>query len=267
MLLGLLGSWWVGGKLVAPVPKAIGPPPADLQAVSITLVTEVGDRVAAWYAAGEAVTIILLHPIRGSRLTMLPRAQFLRAAGYGVLLLDLPAHGESTGEAITLGMREQHAVSAAVQHVRQHNRASAVIVLGISLGGASALMSNATFDALILESVFPDVRSAVSNRVEHRLGPLSDLPTWLLLAQLEPRIDVHPDELRPIDHIADLTCPLFVLSGTLDPHTPSEETQAMYEAASQPKQLWLVDGAAHEDLHAYDSPGYEQRILEFLERL
>jgi len=38
----------------------------------------------------------------------------------------------------------------------------------------------------------------------------------------------------------------------------------LFNAAAEPKQLWLVDGAAHVDLHAVNKDEYEKRVLEFL---
>ena len=37
-------------------------------------------------------------------------------------------------------------------------------------------------------------------------------------------------------------------------------------AAARPKELWVVEGAAHVDLHAYASADYESRIGGFLAR-
>ncbi len=45
-------------------------------------------------------------------------------------------------------------------------------------------------------------------------------------------------------------------------------TQAvrLYEAASEPKELMVVDGAAHSDAHAVGGEAYERRVLGFFER-
>jgi fermentation-respiration switch protein FrsA (DUF1100 family) len=41
-------------------------------------------------------------------------------------------------------------------------------------------------------------------------------------------------------------------------------SQALFHAASQPKKLWIVKGAAHLDLHVFEKQSYEQRVLQFL---
>lgn len=42
------------------------------------------------------------------------------------------------------------------------------------------------------------------------------------------------------------------------------ESQELYGTAMQPKQLWVVDGARHQDFLAYDPAGYEAHVIEFL---
>ena len=44
------------------------------------------------------------------------------------------------------------------------------------------------------------------------------------------------------------------------------EAVAGSHAASEPKELWLVPGAAHIDLLGYDPAGYRLHVLLFLEQ-
>ena len=40
----------------------------------------------------------------------------------------------------------------------------------------------------------------------------------------------------------------------------------MFDSANEPKTLWLVPRAAHEDLYAVAGQEYEQRVLGFFRR-
>jgi fermentation-respiration switch protein FrsA (DUF1100 family) len=51
-------------------------------------------------------------------------------------------------------------------------------------------------------------------------------------------------ELKLVDHIGKLRCPVLIVAGTLDRHTTVDDIQALFAAASQPKALWLISGAA-----------------------
>jgi fermentation-respiration switch protein FrsA (DUF1100 family) len=58
---------------------------------------------------------------------------------------------------------------------------------------------------------------------------------------------------------------LLLISGTDDRHTTVAETRRLFEAARQPKEMWIVPGGGHFNMHAYAGREYEDRILDFLE--
>jgi alpha-beta hydrolase superfamily lysophospholipase len=269
IVAGLIASWFVAGALVAPSPRVIGDPPRELNATAFTLNSDSGSLISGWHTQPNSSNgvIVLLHGIRGSRLSMLDRARMLHDAGYATVMIDLQAHGESSGDVVTVGYLEQHDVRAAVEFARREHPNEPIGVIGVSLGGAAALLASPLdIDALVLESVYPNIHDAIHNRVAAILGPLSTIPASLLLIQLQPRLGISPTELRPIDHMPDIECPVCVASGTDDQHTTESETQAMFSAAPEPKHLWLVDGAAHVDLLRDDPMQYRQQIVRFLDR-
>jgi fermentation-respiration switch protein FrsA (DUF1100 family) len=254
--------------LTRPVPARIGDPPSDLHAVNVAFRSASGATVRGWWCrvADGGRAVLLLPGVRANRLSMIERARFLRRAGYSVLLIDLQATGESSGDAITFGWRERFDVLAAAGFLRtvQHERRIAII--GSSLGGAAALLATPPLrvDALIVEAVYPTIEAATTNRLTRRLGPLGSLLVRPFLAQLRPRLGVTAGELRPIDHIAAITCPLFIISGSDDRYTTAGDTRALAARAHAPL-LWLVPRAGHVDLHRAALAEYERRVLAFLE--
>ena len=269
LVVGVITSWLVAGWLVAPQSRLIGDPPTDLPVTSISLVSDSGSTIAGWHIPSGNLkgVVVLLHPIRGSRLSMLERARLLHGAGYSIVMIDLQAHGESPGKPITFGYLEKHDARAAVEFARQNHPNEPIAIVGVSLGGASALLASPLgIDALVLESVYPSITAAVHNRVAARLGPFSAIPAELLLIQLEYRLGISPAQLRPIDHLPNVDCPVFMISGTEDRHTTATETKVMFSVALQPKELMLVDGAAHADLYRVSPVEYRTRVLRFLDQ-
>ncbi len=267
----LTASWWVAGRLTAPRSHGDIALPGGLDVEPFTMTDARGRGSAGWdvipaTAAGPRGVVVLLHGLYGDRRAMVGRARFLAAAGYASVLVDLHAHGEADGDRITLGHEERYTAEAAVAHARKRFPSLPVAVIGVSLGGAAtALAAPLGVDAVVLESVFPDIESAIRHRVRARLGPLAAWPSWLLLAQVGPRLGVRRDQLRPVDRLGSLHCPLFIAAGAEDPHTPPAETRRLFAAAPGPKQLWLVEGAAHVDLHGAATAEYETRLLAFLD--
>lgn len=259
-------SWVVAGALFASANREVGDPPPGYDAESVSFRSESGSNVAAWYWPYEdaQATVILLHPIRTDRRAMLGRAKLLHEAGYATLAVDLQGHGESPGEHITAGYRERHDVVAACDYIRRRNPEHRIGVVGWSLGGAAALLASPLdIDALVLESVYPTIRQAVHNRIAMRLGPLSYLLTPVILGQFRLRLGLSPSDLRPIDIIDDVACPVLVAAGDEDEHTTLSETNSLFAAAREPKKLVVFTGASHRDLFDYDPHRYGE-VIAFL---
>lgn len=262
------GAWRMGSMLIAPAPFAVGLPPTDLSVEATTISSDSGAQLATWYipAEGSTATAVLLHPIRGNRLSMLSRARMFHRHGFAVALIDQQAHGESTGSHMTAGCLERHDARAAVAYARRRNPSHRIIVLGRSLGGAAALLgSPLEVDAMVLEAVYPEIAEAVENRIAMRLGPAAPVLVPLLLWQVRPRLGFDVSELRPIDKVAHVGCPVLVIGGERDEHTTLTETCRLYAAAREPKRLVVFTGAAHVDLYKFDEAKYECTIMEFLD--
>ena len=236
--------------------------PADFPATPVAIPGHGHPVAASWLDLGhDAPIVLLLHGMRGDRVSTLPRARVLVDAGFSVLMIDLQAHGETPGERITLGWRESADVRTALEWVRKRAPGRRVGVIGVSLGGASALLGGEPLfcDALVLEAVHPRLRQAVENRVGRLAAPL-------LLMQIKPRLGVDIGELDPIGGIGAIHAPVLVVGGALDGFTPPEETRELFAAALEPKELWIVERAAHEDFSRADPAGYREHVVGFLRR-
>jgi fermentation-respiration switch protein FrsA (DUF1100 family) len=200
---------------------------------------------------------------------MLDRARFLCRAGYSVLLIDFQATGETKGDRITFGWKESRDAIAAVNFIRNAEPLSLIAIIGSSLGGVATLLATPALkvEALILEAVYPTIEIATTNRLENYLGPLGRFAAPLLLKQLHMRLGISAGGLRPIDHIANVGCPVFIMSGEKDGNTRPDDTETLFSRARWPRQLWFVPKAGHVDLHKAAEAEYESRVLAFLEQM
>mgnify|MGYP001554096014 FL=1 len=276
VILGVIG---VGELLSGAAPTSVdslsGPVSSDFPVESVRI--PVGSRsgeadadVHGWLKRGVqgGGMVLLVHSIRSNRVEMLSRASFLNAEGYGVLLIDLQAHGETPGERITFGARESEDVETSVAYLRKNFPSERIAAIGVSLGAAAIVLTKHALklDAVVLESLHPTIEEAVENRLRLHLGEFGPALSPLLLSQLSFRLNLTPEELSPIARIGDLNAPLLLISGTDDRHTTVAETERLFAAARQPKALWIVPGGGHFNMHAYAGKEYEDRILDFLGR-
>lgn len=209
---------------------------------------------------------LLMHGVRADRSVMAPRALMLRDLGLTSLAIDLQGHGETGGEMITFGHREAQDARNGVEYLRGQG-CRKVLVIGQSLGGAAALLGDGPVaaDAFVLESVYPTIEDAVANRLAMRFGVAGRLAAPLLYFQLPLRAGVGSAGLRPLDAVRKLRVPVLVAGGSRDLQTPPDETRRLFDAVPGRKTLWLVEGAAHQDLHAFDPAQYRARLTAFIE--
>ena len=267
VLLGAAIVWAIGSKLIAVETRPVALP--GLGAEDVVLRPAPEQRVAGSFLAGRGRgAVLLLHGIHGDRRDMAARARFLQAQGYAVLLIDLPGQGASTAPFVTFGLREADGVRAALVELRRRAPGQRIGVIAVSLGAASLVLCRdcPPVDAVVLEAMYPTIEEAVANRLRMRIGPAGGPLSALLLWQLPLRLRIRPDALRPIARIGQLKAPVLIAAGGADLHTTLPETRRLFAAAARPKELWVVEGAAHVDLHAYAPADYERRIGAFLAR-
>lgn len=274
ILLGIAALWLLGSFLIKAESHSVTLDPA-LGAQALTLDAGPGQRVAASFLPAQGIGnsmgkggILLLHGIKSDRRQMAARAAFLHRAGYVVMLIDLPGQGASTSPAVTFGLTEAAGVRAALEDMHRRLPGQRIGVIGVSLGAASLVLCRdcPKVDAAVLESMYPSIEEAVEDRLRMRLGAIGAPLSRLLLWQLPLRLDIQPAQLRPIAHVAELGMPVLIAAGSADRHTTLAETERLYAAAAAPKSLWVVEGAAHVDLHAYAPAEYERRIGAFFEQ-
>jgi len=266
----LAASWIAASALSAPARALVGNLPSDLIGTSVEFPSASGATLHGWLIPGQRGkgAVVLMHGIRANRLSMIDRARFLARAGYTVLLFDFQAHGESSGNHITFGYRESMDAQSAAKYLRANAPGERVGVIGVSMGGAAAVLSSPPLEvkAMVLEMVYPTADQAISNRLTTRFGIAGKLLVPLLAWQLRPRLGVSANELRPIDKVGQLSAAKLFIAGSEDKYTPLNESRQLFEAAQNPKEFWIVAGAGHEDLYRVESREYERRVLDFFSR-
>ena len=268
-LLFILVSWFFAYRLTGPHSRPVGQPPANFPFPVEDVVWETTDShtIRDWFvpAPDSDRAIVLLHGYGGDRRGMLPRAKFFREHGYNVLLYDARACGESSGAIVTMGFHEAKDLEAGLAWLRTKGTRR-VACLGVSQGGATILFAAekmVVMRCVICESVYDELIHAVDRRFRHYFGVPGWLGACLVIPIAEHRTGVDLDMVKPAREIARLPCPVFIISGDQDAKTWPEDTKRLFEAARQPKELWLVPEAGHGDLYG---PEYESKIIGFLEK-
>ncbi|MCU0238839.1 MAG: lysophospholipase [Pyrinomonadaceae bacterium] len=270
LLLPLLffGAFFLAGSfLTSPVPVSVGDCPNDLVCENIEFPSDSGSLIKGWFVQGQEKkgVIVLMHGLRSNRLALIERIKFLQKAGFSVLAFDFQGSGESIGEKLTFGHLESFDATASLKFIKQKLPHEKVGVIGISMGGAAFLLQKEPqkVNALILEMVYPTIEKAVDNRLNMWLFNGADNLSPLMTMQFPYRLGVSANDLRPLDKIKNINCPIFFIVGEKDKHTTLAESQGFFETANQPKNIWIVPNAEHTDLHKISKNDYETKVLSF----
>ena len=231
-----------------------------------------GLRLAGWVVTPPLAraTVLLCHGVRNTREQTLDRTAFLTAAGYRCVAFDHRAHGQSDGRRTSFGYYESRDVTAALTLARQRWSHQPLVAHGISMGAAAlcyAAAQASRCDAIILESLYPDIISAFASRVG------AGYPAWFRRLRrgvawvTERRLGVRLAQLAPVEHVGTLhPAPVLILTGAEDSHATPADARRLYDRCRGPRELWLVPGAKHGDVCRTGGLPYQQRVLSFLDR-
>jgi fermentation-respiration switch protein FrsA (DUF1100 family) len=100
----------------------------------------------------------------------------------------------------------------------------------------------------------------------HQAGyPLASLGARVIVAAASVRTRSRlVDPVRWVGRIAPRA--LLVIAPKDDALISWRQSVRLYEAAGDPKELYVVEGARHAEALAVDPEGYRSRVLDFLER-
>jgi fermentation-respiration switch protein FrsA (DUF1100 family) len=236
----------------------------------IELTAKDGVKLAAWYTPpklaqsgveGNGAVILVAHGYNGNR----PEDIYAMFAkhGYGVLAWDFRAHGQSGGDTCSLGYYEQLDVEAALDYALKQPGVKHVGAWGGSMGAATVILTAAKHPeivALVSDSAFPSLEDVM------RLNtPITIMqPFVLFFGGWLSGSDI--DQVRPVDEIAKISPrAVFIIDGWDGSAVAMNSPYSLFDAAGEPKQLWVEEGVPHLTMYGNDPTGYEERVIGFFD--
>ena len=186
------------------------------------------------------------------------------AHGYGVLLYDSRASGESGGAVATWGALEALDIADLIAFVRTRPGVSSVVLLGFSVGAsavARAAANDPQVSAVVLYACWSTLREEIAYKAGH------GIPGGAAAARLGFRASgTDVDAVRPIDDLAKISPrPLIFVSGERDADTPPVVMDRLFALASGPKHRWRLPEVGHGGYYEAQPAEYEQRVIGFLD--
>jgi uncharacterized protein len=235
-------------------PGALG---IDYEEVFIPVGANPEGQISAWWLPASdsaGLTFLYLHGNAGNMSNNLDRVLLLRSLGASVLTIDYRGYGFSSGPFPTEQQLYEDALTA-VQFLQQEKGVSLqhLVLYGHSLGGAIGIeVANQVpqLAGLVVEGSFTSMGD---------MAALSHYNGWFPVRRLlTQRFD-------SLAKVGELTMPVLYLHGLADASVPSTMSHQLYQATPDPKDLWLVPNADHNDLIDWAGAEFAQRLQQFLD--
>ncbi len=215
-----------------------------------------GVALHAWWivAANEPKAVMVwCHGNAGNISHRLEHLAALVKAGVSILIFDYRGYGRSAGQPSEQGLYTD--AETAFQFLIHDRKIapSRIVIYGESLGTAVAAdlaSRHSDVAGVILEAPFGSIQAAA--KLLYGALPVHTL--------LQARFDVFA-------RLKQIRRPLLVIHGDRDSILPISLGKAVYDAANEPKQWWIVSGADHNNTHIVGGEAYYQKILSFIRSL
>lgn len=224
-------------KQLLPLPKELNIVKEDFYFAS-----KDGLRLHGWHLPTTEKfkkTVLFLHGNAINISDHVAAVYWLPAYGYDVYIFDYRGYGNSDGVANLEGVLGD--IDAAITYVTDEvGEDNQIVVMGQSIGASmgvyvlSGSKRKARISAFFSVSAFSDYRQVTRDFLGKHWS------TWLFQWPLSYTID---NDYRPLDYIADLSpIPVYVLHGERDDIISVDHARKLYEAAKQPKSLFILNG-------------------------
>lgn len=218
-----------------------------------------GSRLHGWWlpARGAALGSVLhLHGNAANVSNHLPLVAWLPGAGFNVLMLDYRGFGRSQGRPTLDGVVDDAAAALAYLRARPGVDGGRLVVVGQSLGGATALRMLARDSAgvrlAVIEAAFASYRGIA------RDAAIQSVVLAPLVPIAAPALPPAKDD--PVTALPALRVPLLIVHGTDDEVIPFRHGEQLAAAAPPGTTFLRVDGARH--MESLTRADVQRRVLE-----
>lgn len=235
-----------------------------------------GRQLHAVFAAASTPTdktAVLVHGYEGNAIRMLMIGYlYNNKLGYNIFLPDLQDHGLSGGPAIQMGWKDRLDV---LQWMNIANRLyggnTQMVVHGISMGAATTMMLSGEpqqpfVKCFVEDCGYTSVWDEFSFQLKDMFGlpqfPLMYTTSWLCNAKYGWNFR----EASSLNQVRKCSLPMFFIHGDDDTYVPTWMVYPLYEAKSEPKELWIVPGATHAMSYKDYPQEYTERVKKFVEK-
>lgn len=227
----------------------------------------------------NAIVIFISGIHKPSVTAFFGHAKMLKENGYGSILLEMRAHGESEGNVIGLGYKEYLDTKAVVDYITGKYKDVPIVVYGLSMGGATAINSIGEIqeiDGLISISAYSSWEDAFYDNMLNMGAPkaYASIQKPFVKIYTTFKYGFKSFSITPKNEIKKLGArPALIMHSTEDSQVPFQSFDRIMKNAPEHVESWIIEGDRHmileeeiSFLNPQEDKEYSGKILNFLNK-
>jgi len=230
-----------------------------------------GLELKGWFIPAQSgkKTIILCHGYGTNKSDLLDFGAFFMTNNFNAFLFDFRGHGDSEGKC-SLGFFEGRDLEGAVDWLKTQKSQTAIGAFGVSMGATTIFMAAEKIleiKAVAGDSGFSSFKGIIA-RFARLFYHLPRFPFACLIVKFcEMKLKFKAKDFEITGYIGKISPrPILIIHGKEDKRICFSEAEFIYEAAEEPREIWVVPGAGHLEAYNRRPQEYERKILEFFRK-
>ncbi|MFS0781779.1 alpha/beta hydrolase [Bacillus sp. 1P06AnD] len=243
----------------------------------ISLKSDDGLNLNGYYLSAKKPsdkTVILAHGYAGQAMDMAKFAKMYHEQyGFNVLMPDARGHGKSEGDYIGFGWHERKDYLKWIDRMVEQNGGDSNILLhGVSMGGATVLMTGGEILPTQVKAIIEDCGyTSAEGVLTYQLKQMYQLPKFPIVPSTSLYTKIKDgysfSEASALKQVKKVKLPILFIHGEEDTFVPVEMVHELFENAQTTKKLYLVPGAQHGNAYDVNTKEYQQQVTDFLNQI
>ena len=252
----------------------ITPSDVNLDYEEINIITDHDVKINSWLIkASEPIqgTIIYLHGVGDCKIDGIRFAKLVHDHHFNVFLYDARRHGNSDGKYCTYGYFEKFDVVKVIDYLttRSDIRYGKIGLFGTSMGAAVAIQAAAIdkrITAVVAENSFATLRTIFDDYQKRMVKIPFHYLRNIVIIRSQINAKFKASAVSPLESIVNVHIPILFIYGTQDRLIKYQYSLQLYDRANQPKDIFSIEGASHNDTWKIAGEVYEKKLLDFYQR-
>ncbi len=242
---------------------------------TVTIMSDDGKKLFGRYyeVSPEAPVAVCMHGYRGTpSRDFCVAARLLMKHGFNVLLAEQRAHVRSGGHTITFGIKERYDCLGWIKYIlRTNGNATRIVLVGISMGAATVLMSSGldlpeNVIGVMADCPYSSPKGIIYDIVEKMRVPTAPGKAAVSLAAVI-FAHIRLGSADAAEAVRKASLPILIVHGESDSFVPCSMSREIYDAAPDHITYETFPGADHGVSYFSDPERYTRLFCDYLDSI